>query len=90
MVIVTEGRPVSALPSCRKTEVVLYTYDCISTAALEMPTSANRPSNKSSIVPVSCVPVSTIKYSDGLIIFYRKTSKETDESNFIINLAVIR
>lgn len=87
MVMVTEGRPVSAFPSCRKTDVVLYTYSWVSAITTKRKTPADRPSNKGSIIPMSRVPIAAIKYPDGLIILSRKTSKKADEADFVVELA---
>lgn len=89
MVMVTEGSPVSAFPSCRRTEVVLYTYSKVILNVPEVHCLAYRPGNACGIIAVSCVPIASIEHPDSLTILNRKTSKEPDESNFIVNLANI-
>ena len=46
-------------------------------------------SNEGGIVPVSCVPVPSIKDANRLSIFYWEASKETDEANLVVDLELL-
>jgi len=45
-----------------------------------------RPSNPGSVVSMRCVPVTTVEDSNRLVIFGRKSPKETDETLLILHL----
>ena len=88
MVIVTEGRPVSALPSCRKTDVVLYIYRVILAGDARNRTlwKACSLGDESRIIPMCSIPVTSIEDSDSIIIFGRQTTEEPNESDLVVNL----
>lgn len=91
MVIVTDAKPVSVLPSWRRTEVVLYT--CRSeldehSGFGQEPTHCH--CNECGVIAMRCVKIASTGASfedpDGLILFDSEIPKEANESDLVINL----
>lgn len=85
--MVTDGSPVeSFLPSCRKTDVVLYTCSRVNDNAVVDLMRTYCSCNKSCIISMSGIPISAVKHSDRIIPLRGQTIEESNEAALIVKL----